>query len=64
VTEILQLAHWHEPEAHLLWGEPLPDDDAPVLRFLPLEAFTESGRLQVVREAAEELNKLRALLGA
>jgi len=35
-----------------------------VLRFLPLEAFTESGRLQVVREAAEELNKLRALLGA
>ncbi len=64
VTEILQLAHWHEPEAHLLWGEPLPDDDAPVLRSLPLEAFTESGRLQVVREAAEELNKLRALLGA
>jgi len=64
MTEILQLAHWHEPEAHLPWGEPLPDDDAPVLRSLPLEAFTESGRLQVVREAAEELNKLRALLGA
>ncbi len=64
MTEILQLAHWHDPEHHVPWAEPLPDDDAPVLRALPLDAFTASGRLLVVREAGNELEKLRAILHA
>ena len=64
MTEILQLAHWHEPISRLPWAEPLPKDDVPVLVALPAEAFSDSGRLLVVREASEELEKLRALLFA
>lgn len=64
LTEILQLAHWHEPDNNLAWAEPLPLGDAPVLAALPADAFTESGRLLVIREAGEELEKLRSLLSA
>ncbi|MSQ67993.1 MAG: HDOD domain-containing protein [Gammaproteobacteria bacterium] len=63
ISEILLLAHWHEPRKRFPWAQPIPPDGAAVLQTLPPEDFTANGHLKIVLEAREELAKLRALLG-
>lgn len=60
--EVLLLAHWHDEETRLPWARPRPALGAPVLNVLPATLFTEGRHLQFVREASEELARLRALL--
>jgi len=63
LADVLLLAHWHQPPPQVLWADPIPQANIPLLAKLPPEALTENGRLQVVQEAAGELAKMRALLG-
>jgi HD-like signal output (HDOD) protein len=63
LADILLLAHWHQQEPPCLWAESVPTGGIALLSKLPPEALTYSGRLQVVQEAADELSRVRALLG-
>lgn len=64
LADILLLAHWHQQLPLPPWAEPVPADPIPLLSTLPPDALTESGRLQIIHEADEELGRMRALLGA
>jgi HD-like signal output (HDOD) protein len=64
LADILLLAHWHQQLPVPVWAEPVPAGPIALLSKLPNEVLTESGRLQVIHEADEELARMRALLGA
>lgn len=64
LADLLLLAHWHQHESAQPWAEAVPVGSIAMLAKLPAESLTESGRLQVVQEAAGELERMRALLGA
>ena len=64
LADILLLAHWHQQEPEFPWAEAVPAGGIALLSKLPPEALTYTGRLQVIQEAADELTRMRTLLGA
>jgi len=64
LADILLLAHWHQQEPEFPWAETVPAGGIALLSKLPPEALTCTGRLQIIQEAADELARMRTLLGA